>query len=91
MVRALRKCIPYQAPDISPFERPLTTAELQAFSRPFSHAEMRAFSLPFVNMAQAMPRLRGNLSAAYQKDAQILKRAPALTFLAGIRVIELVK
>jgi len=91
MVRALRKCIPYQAPDISPFERPLTTPELQAFSRPFSHAKMRAFSLPFVNVAQAMPRLRGYLSAAYQMDAQILKRAPALTSLAGIRVIELVK
>src|SRR5205814_1020321 len=54
-VRAVRRCIPYQAPDISPFERPLTTAELHAFSRPFAHATMRAFSLPFVNVAQALP------------------------------------
>src|SRR5438309_7339137 len=32
----------FRSPDISPFERPLTTPELQAFSRPFSHATMRA-------------------------------------------------
>jgi SAM-dependent methyltransferase len=91
MVRAIRKCIPYQAPDISPFERPLTTPELQAFARPFAHATMRAFSLPFVNVAQVMPALRRYLFAAYRRDAQILKRMPALTFLAGIRVIELAK
>ena len=91
VVRALRRCIPYQAPDISPFERPLTTPELQAFSRPFAHATMRAFSLPFVSVAQAIPRLRRYLFAAYRQDARILKRLPALTFLAGIRVIELVK
>jgi ubiquinone/menaquinone biosynthesis C-methylase UbiE len=91
LVRAIRKCIPYHAPDISPFERPLTTPELRAFSRPFSHATMRAFSLPFVNVVQAVARLRPYIQPAYRRDAQILKRAPALTFLAGIRVIELVK
>jgi ubiquinone/menaquinone biosynthesis C-methylase UbiE len=91
MLRAARKCIPYQAPDISPFERPLTTSELQQFTRPFTSSTMRAFSLPFVNVAQAMPPLRRYLLSAYRRDAQLLKHMPALTFLAGIRVFELVK
>lgn len=91
VVRAVRTCIPYGAPDVSPFERPLTTAELQAFSRPFSCATMRAFSLPFVNIVQALLPQSRHLVAVYRQDARILKRLPALTCLAGIRVVELVK
>lgn len=91
VLRTIRKCIPYQAPDVSPFERPLTTPELQQFSRRFTNATSRAFSLPFVNVAQVMPPLRRYLFAAYRRDAQLLKRIPALTFLAGVRVIELIK
>jgi hypothetical protein len=91
VVRALRKCIPYHAPDISPFERPLTSPELQRFARPFAKMTARAFSLPFVNAAQALPPLRRYLFAAYRQDAVVLRRFPVLTFLAGIRVFEVVK
>jgi SAM-dependent methyltransferase len=91
VVRALRACIPYRAPDISPFERPLRTAELRAFAQPFTRCTTRAFSLPFVNICQAVPSLRPYLSAAYRQDADLLRRFPAMTYLAGIRVLELVK
>ena len=35
-----------------PFERPLTTPELQGFAEGFRVVAWRAFSLPFVNLAQ---------------------------------------
>jgi SAM-dependent methyltransferase len=91
VLRALRACIPYHAPDISPFERPLRTAELRAFAQPFTRCTTRAFSLPFVNICQAIPSLRPCLSAAYRQDADLLRRVPALRHLAGIRILELVK
>jgi SAM-dependent methyltransferase len=52
LVRAVRKCIPKRAPDVSPFERPLTTPELGAFGRGFKSYTGRAFSLPFVSAAE---------------------------------------
>ncbi|HEY1912681.1 MAG TPA: methyltransferase domain-containing protein [Vicinamibacterales bacterium] len=91
LVRAVRKCIPYRAPDISPFERPLISAELQQFSRPFASSRTRAFSLPFVNAAQAIPSLRRHLTAAYRYDHKLLTRLPSLKVFSGIRVLELVK
>jgi ubiquinone/menaquinone biosynthesis C-methylase UbiE len=91
LVRAVRRCIPYKAPDVSPFERPLTTPELREFARPFSAMSMRAFWLPFVNLTQVVPPLRRYIFKACEVDGAILKRVPALTPLSGIRVIVLTK
>ncbi len=91
LVRAVRRCIPYRAPDVSPFERPLTTPELDTFSRDFTSRRVRAFSLPFVNAAQTIPALGRYVHAAYEYDKKLLARMPALTPFAGIRVVELTK
>jgi ubiquinone/menaquinone biosynthesis C-methylase UbiE len=91
LVRAIRKCIPYQAPDISPFERPLTSPELRQFGQSFSSSRMRPFSLPFVNAVQGLPPLRRYVMSAYKYDHKLLTRMPALTPFAGIRVVELAK
>jgi ubiquinone/menaquinone biosynthesis C-methylase UbiE len=91
LVRAVRKCIPYHAPDISPFERPLTSPELRQFSSRFTSSTIRAFSLPFVNAAQAIAPLRRFLMPAYRYDRKLLARMPALTVFSGIRVFKVTK
>lgn len=91
LLRTMRKCIPYKAPDISPFERPLTSAELADFCRPFASCESRAFSLPFVNTAHAVAPLRRFLFSAYRYDGRLLRKVPALERFSGIRVIHAIK
>jgi SAM-dependent methyltransferase len=90
-IKAVRSAIPYTAPDVSPFERPLTSAELHRFASPFSQRQIRAFSLPFVNLTQAVPTLRRYIHTAYRVDGAILSRVPGLTPFTGIRVLEVVK
>ncbi len=91
MVRFLRSLIPYRAPDISPYERPLTDAELRGFAAPFSSTRSRAFNLPFVPLGALLPIVRNNVDPLYRFDGMLLKRVPALGYYAGIRVIEVVK
>jgi SAM-dependent methyltransferase len=91
LVRAVRRCIPYHAPDISPFERPLTTPEVERFSARFRSRSMRAFSLPFVNVVGAIPTLRAYVPAAHRLDGAALSRLPALAPFSTIRVFELRK
>ena len=91
IVKAVRGAIPYRAPDVSPYERPLTSVELQRFAAPFRRARTRAFSLPFVNLTQALPPLRRYIHGAYRLDGAILKRLPSLAPFSGIRVLEVVK
>jgi SAM-dependent methyltransferase len=91
LVRAVRRCIPYRAPDVSPFERPLTTPEVERFSGRFRSATIRAFSLPFVNVIGAIPRLKRYLRAAHRLDGATLARIPALAPFSTIRVFELTK
>jgi hypothetical protein len=91
LVRGIRGCIPYRAPDVSPFERPLTTPELRQFSGLFQSSRMRPFSLPFVNAAQGIAPFRRYVMSAYKYDRTLLSRLPSLTPFAGIRVLELAK
>jgi SAM-dependent methyltransferase len=91
LLRAARQCIPYRAADVSPFERPLTTRELQRFAEPFTSMSMRAFSLPFVNVTRVVPPLRRYTMSAYRLDGAILRRIPALNHFAGGRVFSLMK
>lgn len=91
LVRMVRRCIPYRAPDISPFERPLTTPEVERFSARFRSCSIRAFSLPFVNLVGAIPSLKPYIPTAHRLDGAALARVPALARFSAIRVFELTK
>jgi SAM-dependent methyltransferase len=90
LVRA-RALVPYRAPDVSPYERPLTDGELNDFSRGFGVTRTRVFSLPHVNFATVMPGLRSSVDAFYRMDGALLRRFPSLSRFATTRVFEMVK
>jgi SAM-dependent methyltransferase len=91
VLKAIRRAIPYQAPDVSPYERPLTSREVERFASRFRSHRSRSFSLPFVNLVQAVPALRRHIHAAYRADGTLLERLPVLERFAGVRVVEVVK
>ncbi|MEP6918717.1 MAG: class I SAM-dependent methyltransferase [Acidobacteriota bacterium] len=90
-VKFVRSLIPYRAPDVSPFERPLTDGELREFAAPFSAMRTRAFLLPHVALGQKLPVVKEQTSLLYRTDRALLRAIPALHFYAGIRVLELTK
>jgi SAM-dependent methyltransferase len=91
VLRAVRKMIPYRSPDVSPFERPLTSRELRRFASSFQTDLIRAFSLPFVSLASVISPLRQHLEKLYRIDHAVLSRLPMFSRLAAIRVIALSK
>jgi ubiquinone/menaquinone biosynthesis C-methylase UbiE len=91
LYRAARRLIPYQAPDVSPFERPLTTAELTRFSARFRLSNLRRFRLPFVSLVHVVPILRQWTDAAHRLDASLLRRFPRLGGLSSVTVFEIQK
>ena len=91
VIRFIRSLIPYRAPDISPFERPLTDAELNAFSRRFPSRRVRSFLLPHVQVGGLLPFLRKKPAQLYRIDGAMLRTFPRLRHFAGIRVIEVTK
>lgn len=81
--------IPYKAPDVSPFERPLTSHELRSFATPFSTFEERSFWLPHISIVDLlMPRVS---EAARIWDGKLLAAIPFLSRYGGVRVIKLTK
>ncbi len=90
-VRFVRNLIPYQSPDVSPFERPLTDTELEKFAERFSNYRSRAFSIPFVNLINVLGLPESVLHSAIRLDGKVLKSAPFLKNLASVRVIEMTK
>jgi len=91
VIRFLRKLVPYRAPDISPYERPLTDGELQRFASGFSRSSTRAFALPHVQVGQVLPVVRRYWRTLYASDRSLLRAAPWLARYASIRVISLTK
>jgi SAM-dependent methyltransferase len=91
VIRFLRSLVPYRAPDISPYERPLTDAEVAEFAKGFSRWSVRAFALPHVQIGQVLPVLRARVAQLYEWDRRLLRAMPWLTRYASIRVMELVK
>jgi SAM-dependent methyltransferase len=91
LIRRLRAIVPYRAPDVSPFERPLTDGELRAFAETFVLKRQRAFSLPHVNLSRVLPIVRNHPHKILMLDRALLKRFSSLERFAGIRVIELEK
>ncbi len=90
-VKFVRNLIPYEAPDISPFERPLTDAELEKFAVRFLKYRSRAFSIPFVNLVNVLGLSESLLHRAIKLDGKILKAAPFLKNYASVRVVEMTK
>lgn len=91
LIKFMRNLIPYQAPDVSPFERPLTEAELEKFAERFSQYRNRAFSIPFVNLINVLGLPENLLHRAIRLDGKILKTAPFLKNYASVRVVEMTK
>lgn len=91
VISYVRDLIPYQAPDVSPFERPLTNKELKDFANGFSHYRSRAFRLPYVALAQILPFARNMVHPLYRFDGTVLKKFPFLNHYATMRVFELTK
>jgi SAM-dependent methyltransferase len=89
---ALRRLVPTRAADVSPYERPLTDAELAAFGRGFTPGRSRGFRLPTTGLLEAVPPLQQRFGdASYGWDAALLRRFPALARYATIRVMELIR
>jgi SAM-dependent methyltransferase len=91
LVGAVRKLMPYRAPDVSPFERPLTTPELSRFGGSFRLTNLRRFRLPFVSLVQIAPVLRRWINAACRLDGWLLARFPRLGGLSSVTVFEITK
>lgn len=87
----IRNLIPYKSPDVSPFERPLTDAELKEFADGFSDYHSRAFMLPYVNLAEILPFARPLVKPLYRLDEAVLRRIPRLGYYATTRVIQITK
>jgi SAM-dependent methyltransferase len=90
-IRFVRSLIPYRAPDISPYERPLTDAELRRFATGFTSWSVRAFALPHVQVGQVLPVAKHYWRTWYAWDRAALRGFPWLSRYASIRVISLTK
>jgi SAM-dependent methyltransferase len=92
LIKFFRGLIPYQAADVSPFERPLTDLELAKYAEAFSSYRAKAFVLPTTSLVNVLPPLRNRFSETCQRaDAALLQKFPSLAYYATMRVIELVK
>jgi SAM-dependent methyltransferase len=91
LVWFIRNLIPYQSPDTSPYERPLTDEELIEFADPFIEYRARGFSLPFVNLIDTIGLNGKPLDQAIRVDGKILRTFPFLTNYASIRVFDMKK
>ncbi len=91
-LRALRKLIPYRLPPhVSPYERPLTLAEIDTFCKEFRPGRSRSFELPFLRATGHMPFLQSRLMPIRRWDRALLSRFPWLEYYAAIRVFEILK
>jgi hypothetical protein len=92
LITALRNLIPYKAPDVSPFERPLTDTELVNYAQGFASYRSRPFTLPTTNLINVLPPLQRRFIHSFNRwDAVILQKLPMLAYYATGRVVELVK
>lgn len=90
-LRAIRRLIPYRAPDVSPYERQLTFRELDEFSAGFQVRRARSFELPLLRLVSHIPVLRRRMRPWYLLDRWLLTYFPWLKHAAGVRVFELQK
>lgn len=87
----VRNLIPYQAPDTSPFERPLTDDELKQFAADFSVYKSWAFAMPYVNLTKIFVENEKLVRPLRRFDQKLLKAFPPINHYATIRVVEMTK
>lgn len=90
-LKAVRKMIPYQGADVSPFERPLTNTELAAFGEGYSSSRSKVFLFPTTGVLGLLPFFRRYTHTYYRWDATVLRKFPSLNYYATRQVVELVK
>ncbi|HEY6247754.1 MAG TPA: class I SAM-dependent methyltransferase [Pyrinomonadaceae bacterium] len=91
-LKAIRKLIPYKAPNVSPYERPLTDQELTDFAGDFSSYSAKAFELPTSSLVYNMLSLPRNITETLRRcDATILKNFSLLRYYSPVRVIHMRK
>ena len=90
VIRALRAMVPYRSPDVSPYERPLTDAEIRRFAGHFRGFRARPFMLPHASLAHVVPGALRYPEPLYRLDRSLL-RSRTLQPFAGIRVFEVTK
>jgi SAM-dependent methyltransferase len=91
VISAIRAMIPYQQPDVSPFERPLRIAEIQSFASLFRTFSAREFELPFVSLLRVCRAPEAVQTGAYELDRILLRRLPWLRPYASVLVFEVTK
>ena len=90
-IRAVRAMIPYRQPDVSPFERPLRSDEIERFASRFRTCSAREFELPFVSVLSVCGAPRAAQARAYELDRRLLARFPVLRPYASVLVFEVTK
>ena len=92
LIQILRGLVPHKAPDVSPFERPLTGQELATYADGFTEYRSKAFLLPTTGLVSILPPLRKRfIDACHRIDAAVLRQLPSLGYYAAVQVIEVVK
>lgn len=91
ILKWVRALIPYQAPDVSPYERPLTTAEINRFGEAFSKMRSKDFRLPWTGLVDAVPFFRKYERQFFEFDATLIARYPVLRYYSTVKVFDLVK
>jgi ubiquinone/menaquinone biosynthesis C-methylase UbiE len=86
-----RRIFPNRSEEISPYEHPLTSAQVVEFAAPFRKVSDRAFTLPHVRLAKHLGWFTKNVDPLYRLDAALLKRYPRLSLYSAVRVIELAR
>jgi ubiquinone/menaquinone biosynthesis C-methylase UbiE len=90
VVTKLRRLFPQRA-DVSPFERPLTSRELQDFAGPCRY-QSKSFQLVFSSLASFVPRWTGQaMKLSAKVDAYLLRRFPPLSYYGTVTVFQMVK
>jgi SAM-dependent methyltransferase len=89
LVAFLRRLIPYQAADVSPYERPLRRDEIASFARRFASFHARSFRLPFVPLLALLGKRFETRAFAW--DRALLRQFPGLAYFATVTVFEVRK
>jgi SAM-dependent methyltransferase len=88
---AIRKAFPNKSEDISPFEYPLTTEQLDVFRSRFTCSTRRRFILPWTSVLQIARAPEPLIRVLRIADRSLMKAAPWLQHFATIEVFQVTK
>jgi len=91
LMKFARRVFPNNSSEVSPFERPLASSEIQTLGRRFKKITMRYFCLPHVRVGERLRLSEGTMNRLYALDSRMLRRWRRLERFASIGVIELAK